>query len=97
MTRNECSLYLAPSSIPNAGFGIYATESISMNDLIMKEPDAPSITICDESLSKFDNTHWLFHDYIWDDGGVMEFECDEAIENIISFSMSNYHAVSFEF
>ena len=74
---------------------MYTTKSFAVNDYILPEPYAPSITICDPNLSPLDFRSWNFDDYVWEGEGVAEFECEEVSENIIPFAMSNRHSVSF--
>jgi hypothetical protein len=102
--KNECLLYMAPSSIPNAGFGMFTTRPIAKDELVIPIPDAPTIAICDENLFyHFDDDFpqhesddsWVYKDYVWNGEGFSNFECDDVDESVISFSMSNFHTVSF--
>ena len=42
-SKSTCTIYLAESTIPNAGFGVYTTEAVKKDDVILKA-DSPSIT-----------------------------------------------------
>ncbi|KAG7345925.1 SET methyltransferase domain containing protein [Nitzschia inconspicua] len=52
-TNEHCSVYLAPSSIPDAqtnlpaGFGIYTTRNIDKGDYIWRNGEGPSVVITD--------------------------------------------------
>lgn len=43
----ECVYYLAPSSIPNSGFGTYTVRDTPQNTLLMQQADAPTIVLSD--------------------------------------------------
>ena len=91
----QCGIYLATSSIPNAGFGIYTTRSIAQNDLIQQYPETPSLVVVDfyEPYGN-DEEDWNHVDYIWAPSGVASFEGDEVSESVMSFgSLCNYHPV----
>lgn len=62
--QSECKFYLAESSIPNAGFGVYTVESIKENEYLTEFPDAPSIVVVDEYWHSPEvvSNHW---DYYW--------------------------------
>lgn len=46
--QSVCKFYLAESSIPNAGFGVYTVENMKKNEYLTEVPDAPSIVVVDE-------------------------------------------------
>ena len=64
-TTDECSLYLAPSSIPNAGYGVYTTRAIKPGRSIVVE-DSPTIIVTD-SIGHNNGTEvvWSVIDYAW--------------------------------
>lgn len=43
----KCNLYMAPSSIPNAGFGVYTTRDIKRDEPVLPMSDAPTIVATD--------------------------------------------------
>lgn len=92
----QCGIYLATSSILNAGFGVYTTRSIAQHDLIQQYPEAPSLPVVDfyEPFGN-DEKDWNHVDYAWEPTGVVSFEGDEVSECVMTFgSLCNYHPVS---
>lgn len=87
-STDECSLYLAPSSIPDAGFGVYTTKAIMPGQSIVME-DAPSVIVSESTAHNNGNeVVWSVIDYAW---------TGELNEMIISFNigaLANYHTVS---
>jgi hypothetical protein len=73
--KNECLLYMAPSSIPNAGFGMFTTRPIAKDELVIPIPYAPTIAICDEKLSDYDyDDENLFYHF---DDDIPQHESDD--------------------
>ena len=91
-----CSIYLAQSSIPNAGFGVYTTKSIQKDQFIQPYPNAPSIMVTDfYEGNDNEEDDWNHDDYLWEPVGTGAFEADEVSEIVPSFgSLCNYHTVS---
>lgn len=91
--RDTCRFYLAPSSIPNSGFGIYTTDAIPADTPITQLADAPSIILTDVDLHNDDKeTNWNHHNYFWDGTGSGEFEAKIVEESVVTFgSLCNYH------
>lgn len=86
----SCQFYLAPSSIPNAGFGVYTTKDIA-GDTALKKADAPSIMVYDTNLH-FPNKLWSMDNYFWSGEGSGQFECASVEELVVNFGTScNYH------
>ncbi len=81
----QCNIYLAPSSIPNAGFGLYTVKDIEKDERVLPFTDAPSIPLCDESDHGLHAEHWNHVDYLWSGKGLAEFECDRATESVMTF------------
>jgi hypothetical protein len=93
----ECGIYLAPSSIPNAGFGIYTTRSIEQDESVQPYPDAPSIPVTNfyEPYQYNQETDWNHFDYVWEPSGPAAFEADSVSESVMTFgSLCNFHPVS---
>lgn len=90
----QCGIYLAPSSIPNAGFGIFTTRPIAKDEPIQPYPEAPSIVVTDfETLNQEED--WNHVSYIWSPMGVAAFEADVVSESAMTYgSLCNYHPVS---
>ena len=93
----ECSLYMAPSSVTGAGFGIFTTRDLSKGEGIIPYPDAPSIVICHyyhlctHLISKSD---WIHSNYVWGGNGFANFECESAFENVMTIgAITNVHTV----
>jgi hypothetical protein len=61
---DSCYLYLAPSSIPGAGLGIYSTRPFRRGSTILSSDYGPLIPIIDGNAV---HDHWLglFNNYIW--------------------------------
>lgn len=59
-----CSLYIAPSTIPNAGLGIFTAFPLETGDRIGNHD--LMIPIVDADLSIGDKTAWMIDDYTWD-------------------------------
>jgi hypothetical protein len=90
----ECGIYLAPSSIPNAGFGIYTTRSIEQDESVQPYPDAPSIPVTNfyEPYQYNQETDWNHFDYVWEPSGPAAFEADSVSESVMTFgSLCNFH------
>ncbi len=90
----ECSRYLAPSSIPNAGFGVFTTRDIKNDEPLLHMSDAPSIPITDIVLhtENEDQDFWSHVDYNWGGSGLAEYEADSVAENVFNLGcLSNFH------
>lgn len=61
---DSCYLYLAPSSIPGAGMGVFTTRPFSRGSTILSSDYGPLIPIIDGNAV---HDHWLglFNNYIW--------------------------------
>lgn len=85
---------MAPSSIPNSGFGVYTTRTIEKDEPVTPLADAPSVIAIDMTahtenpLSDF----WTHVDYLWSGAGLGEFEASEVSENVFVLGcLSNFH------
>jgi hypothetical protein len=91
----ECSIYLAPSSIVNAGLGLYTTRHIKSGDAILsyEGPDAPSILVTNSAQHNGGTeVTWSHVDYYWSASGVNEFESDHVEESVMTMgALANYH------
>ena len=90
----ECSRFLAPSSIPGAGFGIFTTRDIKRGELLLRSPDAPSVPITDINVhSENEYTDfWTHVDYNWGGSGLAEFEGHSVAENVFVLGcLANFH------
>ena len=105
-----CNYYLAPSSIPNSGFGTYTIRDIPQNTLLMQQADAPTIVLSDAArhdqlntdLQQRDPTKMVqplpvHYNYFWDGSGFADFEVDGRVEiSVTTFgAMANYHPFLF--
>ncbi len=90
---STCKYYLAPSSIPNAGFGVYTTQAIKANSPLTETADAPSIMVFDADIHYGNKTrHWSMENYFWGGEGSGEFECSSVEELVVTFGTScNFH------
>jgi len=88
----RCNIYMAPSSIKGAGFGIYTMNDIAKGEKIIPYSEAPSINCCDEYSNGMEETDWNHVDYLWSGKGLAEYECKEASESVMTFgALSNFH------
>mmetsp|Transcript_10354 Transcript_10354/g.15666 ORF Transcript_10354/g.15666 Transcript_10354/m.15666 type:complete len:753 (-) Transcript_10354:152-2410(-) len=82
-SRDTCSVYFAPSSIPGGGMGLFTTRPLRNGELIMA-PDSPSIPVIDNDRSDASMKAWvaLFSNYWWASGvsDTAAFEADNVIE-----------------
>jgi len=101
----ECVYYLAPSSIPNSGFGTYTVRDIPQNTLLMQQADAPTIVLSDIRNHFERNTELtldiepnaVYANYVWDGTGFSDFEVDGVVEDgVTTFgALANYHPYLF--
>lgn len=92
--KDTCQYYLAPSSIPNAGFGIYTVDPIPSDSPLTQTADAPSIIVTDVVLHSEDEDQlvWNHVNYFWDGAGSGEHEAKIVEESVVTFgSLCNYH------
>mmetsp|Transcript_11650 Transcript_11650/g.21788 ORF Transcript_11650/g.21788 Transcript_11650/m.21788 type:complete len:731 (-) Transcript_11650:289-2481(-) len=88
----QCNIYLAPSSIPGAGFGIFTMRDIDEGEKILPYADAPSIPLCDDNANGVEETDWNHVDYLWSGQGLAEYECKSVSESVVTFgALCNFH------
>jgi hypothetical protein len=64
--KRQCRIYLAPSSVKGLdGYGIYTTEDINKNELILSNPDGPSIPIIDYIFEQIQTTEAQIGRQVW--------------------------------
>lgn len=91
----RCNVYMAPSSIPGAGFGIFTVRDIAKGEKILPYADAPSIPLCDDHANGMEETDWNHVDYLWSGKGLAEYECQSVSESVVTFgALCNFHTVS---
>lgn len=87
----ECSMYLAESSIPNAGFGIYTTKFIPRGSYT----GSPSLSIVTTDMYYHygeRDPDWAQANYNWEGNGYSTFEASETAETVMNLgTSSNYH------
>jgi hypothetical protein len=90
---DTCQFYLAESSIPNAGFGIYTVKSIEKGQFIQPSSDAPSIVITDVDKHNLGHDpNWNHVNYVWAGEGWADFESNAVWESVPTFgALSNFH------
>ena len=96
MPEDSCSLYLAPSSIPNSGFGVFAAKTFKVGSIVLPS-DAPGIVITDREYHQYDGEKpdpaWGHDNYVWSTVGRAAFEADETSLSAVTLgSMANYHS-----
>ncbi len=96
-SENQCSVYLAPSSVPGGGMGMFTVKHVKKGGIIFNA-DGPSIPIIDPDNSKRSTTTWvnLFSGYWWGRGnGLSEpavFEANDTAEyQITCGALPNSH------
>lgn len=89
----QCSLYLATSSIPNSGFGVYTTRDIKIGTSINKSSAyGPSIVVVDPDIQGGDDLIMAHENYFLDGEGYSGFEADDVSESSVTLgSLANYH------
>mmetsp|Transcript_18566 Transcript_18566/g.27848 ORF Transcript_18566/g.27848 Transcript_18566/m.27848 type:complete len:662 (+) Transcript_18566:125-2110(+) len=92
-SESTCKYYLAPSSIPNSGFGVYTTHPIKAHDPLTETSDAPSVMVFDgEAHAANKKRYWNMHDYFWGGEGSGEYDCSSVEELVVTFGTScNFH------
>mmetsp|Transcript_5305 Transcript_5305/g.9075 ORF Transcript_5305/g.9075 Transcript_5305/m.9075 type:complete len:559 (-) Transcript_5305:7-1683(-) len=81
----KCTLYLAPSTIPNAGLGIFTSIALPSGTPLPGGFDA-AIPISDmdfhnDGSHDAEDYHWMFSEYLWSSasiGKVMEYEAEKT-------------------
>jgi len=92
-TDGGCTLYVAESTIPNAGFGVYTTKSFKKGDVII-EADTPAIIITDIHAYQPDEEEpdWQHRNYLWTAYGQGEYEARKTTESVLTFgAIPNFH------
>ena len=88
-----CTLYVAESTIPNAGFGVYTTKAFKKDDVII-EADNPAIIITDIHTYQPDeeDPDWQHRNYLWQSYGQGSFEARSTTESVVTFgAIPNFH------
>ena len=85
-------MYLAPSSIPGAGYGVYTTKPYKMSDEF-SEGALPAVVIVDTELNMYADAKWPFADYVWEafGAGAYEARLSETWNPTPLGSLGNYH------
>uniref|UniRef100_A0A7S4S8D5 SET domain-containing protein n=1 Tax=Ditylum brightwellii TaxID=49249 RepID=A0A7S4S8D5_9STRA len=98
-SNDECTLYLAPSSIPNSGFGMYTTIPYKKGSPI-SENDAPSIINTDINSHQChkedykDVVDWSHSDYVWaadSENMFYESKSSGSVISVMLGSLANSH------
>ena len=88
-----CSLYLAPSFIQNAGFGIFTTKAFKGGSSVLPV-DTPAIIVTDMKFHQpdADKPAWGHYDYFWEPWSESKVEAIEASTVVMTLgSMANSH------
>ena len=93
--QNTCSVYLAPSSVPGGGMGMFAVKAVEKGGIV-HPTDGPSIPIIDPDDSHDSLSAWvsLFSSYWWVSGisDPALFEADYSAEYVITVgALPNSH------
>jgi len=68
MFEEDCELYLAPSGIPNTGFGVFTTTEIPKDSSIQPFSQGPTVVWNDLSAHQNHDgeyPEWIFNNYKW--------------------------------
>lgn len=88
---DQCTLYLAESSIPGAGFGVFTTRDIPKGFHI----DSPVLSIVstdDYYHNQQQDPVWAHVNYHWSGSGYATFEAFEVSELVVNLgTCANYH------
>ena len=93
VSDEKCSLYLAPSSIPNVGLGVFASHSFKEGESIDVICNGPSVVVTDpfNSGESDDGWPWANEMFMWGVNYANK-ESDTSMETITNLgSMVNYH------
>jgi len=83
---------MAPSSIPQAGFGVFTVKKIKAGAPLVNYPAAPSIAVVDDYFHYGEDPVCAHENYYWSSDGYTIFEGDEVHELNVNFgSLCNYH------
>eukprot|EP00557_Chaetoceros_sp_GSL56_P000860 CAMPEP_0176500726 /NCGR_PEP_ID=MMETSP0200_2-20121128/13742_1 /TAXON_ID=947934 /ORGANISM="Chaetoceros sp., Strain GSL56" /LENGTH=770 /DNA_ID=CAMNT_0017899487 /DNA_START=430 /DNA_END=2742 /DNA_ORIENTATION=- len=93
--EDSCYLYLAPSSIPGAGMGVFSTRPFSRGSTILASDYGPLIPIIDGNAV---HDHWLqlFNNYIWGHFSMAPDQLWYEAESVTDYQLGlgifpNYH------
>ena len=64
-TTTECSYYLAESTIPNAGWGLFTAKTLYENDHINLTNGESGVNVVDLTTQHGTYLHTLYHNYMW--------------------------------
>lgn len=87
----QCQVYMAPSTIPGSGFGLFIVRDVKEGGKILPYSDAPSIILCGMENIMYQD-EWNNGDYLWGGQAFSSSECEGSQESVVTFgSLSNYH------
>ena len=81
---SDCNLYLAQSSVPHAGFGVFSARDISEGEYISPYADSPNIPLCD---FHSDDAIANIEDYLMAGNAWGSYEC-----NFSKYSSQLFHS-----
>ncbi len=85
----ECTLYLAPSTIPNAGLGVFTSIPLPSGTLLPGGGDAvipiTDIDYHNDASAEKEDYHWLLSEYVWSSRSMSE-EMEWEAEKTSGFS-----------
>lgn len=90
----QCNLYMAPSSIPNSGYGVFTTRAIKTTESVLPYGDVPDIVVTDMNAhtGNTKSDYWTHIDYLWRGDGLAQFEGEQASANVLVLGcLLNYH------
>ena len=95
MDDGSCRLYLAPSSISDAGLGVYTTRDFKAGGVVHSS-DAPEIVVFDRDFHQDSGKppvpNWAHDSYMWNAEGESKFEADGTGRTIVTLgAMTNTH------
>jgi hypothetical protein len=87
-----CGIYLAKSSIPNAGYGVFAGKDFSKDSFLTKPPESPALSVTDVFYHYGEDPVWAHVNYFWSGDGYTARESEETAEMTFNIgAIANYH------
>ncbi len=89
--KYQCNIYMAKSSIPNAGYGVFAGRDFAENQYL-GPVDSPSISVTDLFYHNQGDPPWAHVNYFWSGDGYTALEAEETAEFTTNVgALANYH------
>ena len=88
---SKCTIYMAESTIPGAGYGVFTARDIPKEDFFGNS-GGPAISITDMYFHNGGDPDWAQINYCWSGDGYTAIESEETAEMTVNIgALSNYH------